>query len=77
MYVDQTQLLAIRDPKGICGHPDIAKVTTLPCGCYASIIGQGTITVGLILTDTHMYMYTMHAPDTEIGTTSVPGGLRP
>jgi hypothetical protein len=58
MYVDQTQFLAARDPKRFFGHPDIAQVTTLPCGCYAPIIGQGTITVGLLLTDTHMYMYT-------------------
>ena len=58
MYVDQTQFLAICDPKPIFGHPDIVQVTTLPCGCYAPIIGQGTITVGLFLTDTHMYMYT-------------------
>ena len=77
MYVDQTQFLAVRDTKGIFGHLDIVQVTTLPCGCYAPIIGQGTITVGLILTDTHMYMYTMHAPDTAIGTTSAPGGYRP
>jgi hypothetical protein len=58
MYVDQTQFLAIREPKRIFGTPDIVQITTLPCGCYVPIIGLRAITVGLRLTDTHMYMYT-------------------